>query len=233
MICNALLLGDRNKHVVVLPRNSVTKSLCTGGDTLDRKNRKIFLPAGDRARGPRSEHSILEVVYIGILREHFASAMQDFCGAIWFCNVETATSNSTENVLKTIHSEARWVPGSVWGPLPTAATGTTQQADDTSSLADQLAAMSLRRPPRHPPPAYMCHLCFKKGHYIGDCPQTPLLLSSLYQPLDLPHSEKGIGRSPPRWPSAYWRPPNAFESIIEFRFPHAVFLHQTSDFLIA
>ncbi|CAH2257639.1 jg20517 [Pararge aegeria aegeria] len=27
------------------------------GDTLDRNNRKIFLRAGDRARGPRSEHS--------------------------------------------------------------------------------------------------------------------------------------------------------------------------------
>lgn len=66
----------------------------------------------------------------------------------------------------------QWVPGSVWGPLPTAAPGSAAPpADDTSSLAEQLAALSLRRPPRPPPPAYMCHLCFKKGHYIGDCPQ--------------------------------------------------------------
>ncbi|CAG9788904.1 unnamed protein product [Diatraea saccharalis] len=70
------------------------------------------------------------------------------------------------------HDQNEWVPGSVWGPLPTAATGSTAPpADDASSLAEQLTALSLRRPPRPPPPAYMCHLCFKKGHYIGDCPQ--------------------------------------------------------------
>ncbi|XP_032518892.1 zinc finger CCHC domain-containing protein 24-like isoform X1 [Danaus plexippus] len=64
----------------------------------------------------------------------------------------------------------QWAPGSVWGPLPTATAGSPPQ-DDASSLAEQLAALSLRRPPRPPPPAYMCHLCFKKGHFIGDCPQ--------------------------------------------------------------
>jgi hypothetical protein len=28
-----------------------------------------------------------------------------------------------------------------------------------------------RKPTKRPPPTYLCHLCFKKGHYIKDCPQ--------------------------------------------------------------
>lgn len=27
------------------------------------------------------------------------------------------------------------------------------------------------KPTKRPPPSYLCHLCFKKGHYIKDCPQ--------------------------------------------------------------
>ncbi|KAJ8942127.1 hypothetical protein NQ318_000722 [Aromia moschata] len=40
------------------------------------------------------------------------------------------------------------------------------------TLADQLAELALdRRPCKRPPPSYLCHLCFQKGHYIKDCPQ--------------------------------------------------------------
>ena len=41
-------------------------------------------------------------------------------------------------------------------------------------LADHFTDLSLsleRKPTKRPPPAYLCHLCFKKGHYIKDCPQ--------------------------------------------------------------
>ncbi|XP_077506142.1 zinc finger CCHC domain-containing protein 24-like [Amblyomma americanum] len=41
-------------------------------------------------------------------------------------------------------------------------------------LADQFSELSLGADPRaarKPPPNYLCHLCFCKGHYIKDCPQ--------------------------------------------------------------
>uniref|UniRef100_A0A646QEY3 Zinc finger CCHC domain-containing protein 24 n=1 Tax=Hemiscolopendra marginata TaxID=943146 RepID=A0A646QEY3_9MYRI len=41
-------------------------------------------------------------------------------------------------------------------------------------LADHFSELSLgldRKPTKRPPPTYLCHLCFKKGHYIKDCPQ--------------------------------------------------------------
>jgi hypothetical protein len=41
-------------------------------------------------------------------------------------------------------------------------------------LADRFADLTLnieRKPTKRPPPTYLCHLCFKKGHYIKDCPQ--------------------------------------------------------------
>ncbi|XP_028332091.1 zinc finger CCHC domain-containing protein 24-like [Gouania willdenowi] len=47
--------------------------------------------------------------------------------------------------------------------------------DGLSSLADQFSELSLspdtRKPGKRPPPNYLCHLCFNKGHYIKDCPQ--------------------------------------------------------------
>ncbi|CAG5905345.1 unnamed protein product [Menidia menidia] len=47
--------------------------------------------------------------------------------------------------------------------------------DGLSSLADHFSDLSLspetRRPSKRPPPNYLCHLCFNKGHYIKDCPQ--------------------------------------------------------------
>ncbi|KAK8758924.1 hypothetical protein V5799_003445 [Amblyomma americanum] len=44
-------------------------------------------------------------------------------------------------------------------------------------LADQFSELSLGADPRaarKPPPNYLCHLCFCKGHYIKDCPQIPV-----------------------------------------------------------
>ncbi|KAI9546766.1 Zinc finger CCHC domain-containing protein 24 [Dissostichus eleginoides] len=47
--------------------------------------------------------------------------------------------------------------------------------DGLSSLADHFSDLSLspesRKPSKRPPPNYLCHLCFNKGHYIKDCPQ--------------------------------------------------------------
>ncbi|XP_071954444.1 zinc finger CCHC domain-containing protein 24-like [Antedon mediterranea] len=34
-----------------------------------------------------------------------------------------------------------------------------------------LASLNDRKPGKRPPPTYLCHLCFNKGHYIKDCPQ--------------------------------------------------------------
>ncbi|XP_072038393.1 zinc finger CCHC domain-containing protein 24-like isoform X2 [Amphiura filiformis] len=43
-------------------------------------------------------------------------------------------------------------------------------------LAEHFGDLSLqqitdRKPGKRPPPTYLCHLCFNKGHYIKDCPQ--------------------------------------------------------------
>ncbi|XP_064457804.1 zinc finger CCHC domain-containing protein 24-like [Ornithodoros turicata] len=40
-----------------------------------------------------------------------------------------------------------------------------------NDLVDQLADLSLDQKIKRPPPNYLCHLCFRKGHYIKDCPQ--------------------------------------------------------------
>ncbi|XP_065303984.1 zinc finger CCHC domain-containing protein 24-like [Dermacentor albipictus] len=44
-----------------------------------------------------------------------------------------------------------------------------------TELTDQFSELSLgggdSRAARKPPPNYLCHLCFCKGHYIKDCPQ--------------------------------------------------------------
>lgn len=46
-------------------------------------------------------------------------------------------------------------------------------ADSIGDLADHFTELGLldRKPTKRPPPSYLCHLCFKKGHYIKDCPQ--------------------------------------------------------------
>uniref|UniRef100_A0A8C7MTM8 Calpain-2 catalytic subunit-like n=1 Tax=Oncorhynchus kisutch TaxID=8019 RepID=A0A8C7MTM8_ONCKI len=47
--------------------------------------------------------------------------------------------------------------------------------DGLSSLTDHFSDLSVssesRKPSKRPPPNYLCHLCFNKGHYIKDCPQ--------------------------------------------------------------
>ncbi|XP_071483638.1 uncharacterized protein [Diadema setosum] len=70
------------------------------------------------------------------------------------------------------HREERHIP----------VTATTQTKLITSpygsvgDLADQFNDLSLvpvndRKPGKRPPPTYLCHLCFNKGHYIKDCPE--------------------------------------------------------------
>ncbi|XP_062069950.1 zinc finger CCHC domain-containing protein 24 isoform X2 [Lepus europaeus] len=53
-------------------------------------------------------------------------------------------------------------------------------ADGLSSLTEHFSDLSLsseaRKPSKRPPPNYLCHLCFNKGHYIKDCPQASSLL---------------------------------------------------------
>ncbi|XP_045425105.1 zinc finger CCHC domain-containing protein 24 isoform X3 [Lemur catta] len=52
-------------------------------------------------------------------------------------------------------------------------------ADGLSSLTEHFSDLTLtseaRKPSKRPPPNYLCHLCFNKGHYIKDCPQAPTL----------------------------------------------------------
>ncbi|KAG8178255.1 hypothetical protein JTE90_000355 [Oedothorax gibbosus] len=42
-----------------------------------------------------------------------------------------------------------------------------------NELSDLFGDLSFdcNKPTKRPPPSYLCHLCFKKGHYIKDCPQ--------------------------------------------------------------
>lgn len=55
--------------------------------------------------------------------------------------------------------------------------------DGLNSLTDHFSDLSLssepRKPNKRPPPNYLCHLCFNKGHYIKDCPQVRLPTCSL------------------------------------------------------
>ncbi|XP_036293979.1 zinc finger CCHC domain-containing protein 24 isoform X3 [Pipistrellus kuhlii] len=52
-------------------------------------------------------------------------------------------------------------------------------ADGLSSLTEHFSDLTLtsetRKPSKRPPPNYLCHLCFNKGHYIKDCPQHIIL----------------------------------------------------------
>nr|XP_003701909.1 PREDICTED: zinc finger CCHC domain-containing protein 24-like [Megachile rotundata] len=40
-------------------------------------------------------------------------------------------------------------------------------------ITDRFADLNLldAKPTKRPPPTYLCHLCFNKGHYIKNCPQ--------------------------------------------------------------
>lgn len=79
----------------------------------------------------------------------------------------------------------------VWRPFPTAHSYSysgnynptspilSSNQDVTFDLCDQFNDLSIdnykQKPMRIPPVNYLCHLCFKKGHYIRDCPQVSLL----------------------------------------------------------
>ncbi|XP_039337509.1 zinc finger CCHC domain-containing protein 24 isoform X2 [Mauremys reevesii] len=57
--------------------------------------------------------------------------------------------------------------------------------DGLSSLTEHFSDLSLsseaRKPSKRPPPNYLCHLCFNKGHYIKDCPQLCRNVLTVYQ----------------------------------------------------
>lgn len=59
--------------------------------------------------------------------------------------------------------------------------------DGLNSLTDHFSDLSLssepRKPNKRPPPNYLCHLCFNKGHYIKDCPQVRLVTHTTYSNL--------------------------------------------------
>ncbi|XP_012270065.1 zinc finger CCHC domain-containing protein 24-like isoform X2 [Orussus abietinus] len=76
----------------------------------------------------------------------------------------------------------------IWGNFPSAATqgylhqnavspsgplGAGSLAGSIGDLAEHFSELGLleRKPTKRPPSTYLCHLCFKKGHYIKDCPQ--------------------------------------------------------------
>lgn len=54
-------------------------------------------------------------------------------------------------------------------------------AESIADLAEHFNELALadRKPVKRPPSTYLCHLCFKKGHYIKDCPQV-----GCYEPRD-------------------------------------------------
>ncbi|KAK1129770.1 Zinc finger CCHC domain-containing protein 24 [Melipona bicolor] len=56
---------------------------------------------------------------------------------------------------------------------PCCAIGSSNFADNIGELANRFRELGLidRKSAKRPPPSYLCHLCFKKGHYIKDCPQ--------------------------------------------------------------
>lgn len=60
--------------------------------------------------------------------------------------------------------------------------GPTSNDPLISDLCDQFTDLGLQtiinqKPTQRPPYTYMCHLCFKKGHYIRDCPQVIIKLN--------------------------------------------------------
>ncbi|KAF0027541.1 hypothetical protein F2P81_020282 [Scophthalmus maximus] len=81
-------------------------------------------------------------------------------GHVWdISDCEIATKALNNNVYKNV---------SPYGSL-------NNIVDGLNSLTDHFSDLSLssepRKPNKRPPPNYLCHLCFNKGHYIKDCPQ--------------------------------------------------------------
>ncbi|KAG8227673.1 hypothetical protein J437_LFUL006984 [Ladona fulva] len=60
------------------------------------------------------------------------------------------------------------------------AVGTSFLSGDTiGELAEHFGELALeRKSSKRPPSTYLCHLCFKKGHYIKDCPQEGAVLQA-------------------------------------------------------
>lgn len=54
--------------------------------------------------------------------------------------------------------------------------------ESVADLTEQFSELTVsnRRTQRRPPSTYLCHLCFKKGHYIRDCPQVGTLSWKLH-----------------------------------------------------
>lgn len=54
--------------------------------------------------------------------------------------------------------------------------GNASLVSSIGDLADHFNELGIldRKPTKRPPATYLCHLCFKKGHYIKDCPQVQL-----------------------------------------------------------
>ncbi|XP_014673500.1 PREDICTED: zinc finger CCHC domain-containing protein 24-like [Priapulus caudatus] len=55
-------------------------------------------------------------------------------------------------------------------PSPYGSIGDGSVGDLNDHFSDLSITMD-RKPGKRPPPSYLCHLCFMKGHYIKDCPQ--------------------------------------------------------------
>ncbi|KAM6951673.1 zinc finger CCHC domain-containing protein 24-like isoform 1-T1 [Aplochiton taeniatus] len=106
---------------------------------------------------PESENSPLDLNYIKCSAAELSSALN---------------SNCLNNFLKLHRNEAPnnnfYKSSSPYGSLNNIVEG-------LSSLTDHFSDLSLsseaRKPSKRPPPNYLCHLCFNKGHYIKDCPQ--------------------------------------------------------------
>ncbi|KAM7072557.1 zinc finger CCHC domain-containing protein 24 isoform 2-T2 [Molossus nigricans] len=73
-------------------------------------------------------------------------------------------------------------------------------ADGLSSLTEHFSDLTLtsetRKPSKRPPPNYLCHLCFNKGHYIKDCPQ--VILIHLCPSLKCCGAQASVGRASAR-----------------------------------
>lgn len=102
---------------------------------------------------------LLNWVYLTLADQHSASNDQSKVASL-YGSVQQTSPYSTYNNL-----DSR---------LPVGLTNGNLTANSVGELADHFNELSLgldRKPTKRPPPTYLCHLCFKKGHYIKDCPQ--------------------------------------------------------------
>ncbi|XP_057322680.1 zinc finger CCHC domain-containing protein 24-like isoform X1 [Microplitis mediator] len=87
------------------------------------------------------------------------------------------------------HSDQSKILPTIWGNFPTASQHHSYMqksslspgsiplgssiVDSIGDLAEHFNELGLldKKPTKRPPSTYLCHLCFRKGHYIKDCPQ--------------------------------------------------------------